>query len=185
MENNLEIRMYFFTVFSLNGISKGIACGHAALQYARLFSAEHPEVWDFVDNHKTWIILNGGTTNNERDFEGIPAGSMNLIADQLQENDIMFSYFIEPDQNNALNALCFLADERVFNKKDYPDFPIWITEQNIEKEEDIESLSAITLDTSIDECECIFPEYYKLWVRSLGGVKNVFLRELIRNKKLA
>ena len=29
----------------------------------------------------------------------------------------------------------------------------------------------------------MFPEYYKEWVRFVGGIKNVFLRELIKDKE--
>lgn len=38
---------------------------------------------------------------------------------------------------------------------------------------------------TVEEHKELFPEYYKEWVRFLGEVKNVFLRELIRDKKLA
>lgn len=115
MENTLEKRMYFFTIYQLTGIQAGIQCGHAALEYAYQYG-QTEEYIDFITNWKTWIVLNGGTTNADRDFEGIPTGSLNLIGDQLQDNDIEFSYFVEPDLNNALSALCFIADERVFNK---------------------------------------------------------------------
>ena len=188
MEKDLEKRMYFFTNYQLIGIQKGIQCGHAALRYARLYSKDNSEVWDFVDNHETWIILNGDTTNETRDFDGIPEGSMNLIADQLQENDIMFSYFIEPDLNNALSALCSLVDERVFNYKDYPDFINYMTDIKMYKhaKDSIPADSYMMLvNKSIEELQELFPEYYKEWVRFLGGVKNVFLRELINDKKLA
>lgn len=53
-----------------------------------MFLLEHPEVWDFVDNYETWNILNGSTTNVNRDFEGIPAESINQIADNLEDNDV-------------------------------------------------------------------------------------------------
>jgi len=125
-EKVLEQRMYFFVPYNISEIQKGIQAGHAALRYARLFSADNPEVWDFVDNHETWIILNGGTMNDQRDFDGIPEGSMNQLADDLQENHINFSYFLEPDLNNGLTALCFLCDEQVFNKEDYPEFVNWL-----------------------------------------------------------
>ena len=36
-----------------------------------------------------------------------------------------------------------------------------------------------------EEVQGLFPEYYKEWVRLVGGIKNVFLRELTRDKKLA
>ncbi|MDA3779457.1 MAG: hypothetical protein PF487_04420 [Bacteroidales bacterium] len=173
--------MYFFTVFSLNGISKGIACGHAALRYTRLFSADHPEVWDFVDKHETWVILDGGTTNETRDFDGIPAGTMNQIADDLEDNNIQFSFFTESDQNNALNALCFLADERVFNRKDYPDFVEYLIDNYRAgaSAQEIVELKMTPYETLIEN------PHYKEWVRFMGGVKNVFLRELTKYKKLA
>ena len=188
MENELELRMYFFTISSLKGILQGIMCGHAALRYARLYSAKHPEVWDFVDNHKTWIILNGGTTNDQRDFENIPLGTLNQISDQLQENDIKFSYFIEPDLNNALTSVCFLVDERVFNKKDYPDFVDYILDMKIyhNVEEVIPPEKYVMLKTmSIEKLQEMFPNYYDKWIYFLGGIKNVFLRELLNDKDLA
>jgi len=186
-EKVLEVRMYFFVPYNISEIQKGIQAGHAALRYARAFSADNPEVWDFVDNHETWIVLNGGTMNDQRDFDGIPAGSMNQIGDQLLEADINFSYFLEPDLNNGLSALCFLCDERVFNKEDYPDFidfvfnkmsPEALAIMPYENEMLLRSQSTQNLKEQ-------FPEYYKEWVRSLGGVKNVFLREITKDKKKA
>ena len=188
MENELELRMYFFTISSLKGILQGIMCGHAALRYARLYSAKHPEVWDFVDNHKTWIILNGGTTNDQRDFENIPLGTLNQISDQLQENDIKFSYFIEPDLNNALTSVCFLADERVFNKKDYPDFVDYVLDMKIcdKVNKTILAERYVMLKTmSIEKLQEMYPKYYNKWIYFLGGIKNVFLRELLNDKNLA
>ena len=38
---------------------------------------------------------------------------------------------------------------------------------------------------TMDELILMFPDYYIQWVEFLGGKKNLFLRELIRNKKLA
>lgn len=183
-EKVLEMRMYFFTLGNISNIYKGIQAGHSALRYARLFAADNPEVWDFVDNHETWIILNGGTTNETRDFDGNAEGTMNQIADQLQANDIMFSYFIEPDLNNALSALCFLLDERVFNYKDYPNFVDYIIETSGQNEFG----NAFPIETRIksdEELIAKYPSIYKSWVREMGGVKNIFLRELIEGKKLA
>jgi len=187
-EKILEVRMYFFVPYNISEIQKGIQCGHAALRYARLFSAEHPEVWDFVDNHETWIILNGGTTNEQRGFDGLVEGTLNQIGDDLQENDIQFSYFIEPDLNHALTALCFLCDERVFNRKDFPDFVDYIFDIKMypEAKEATPAENYVMLKTqSMETLEKMFPEYYKEWVRFLGGVKNIFLRELTRDKKKA
>ena len=190
MNEELEMRMYFFVPYNISEIQKGIQCGHAALRYARLFSADNPEVWDFVDNHETWIILNGGTTNDQRDFDGKPLGTLNQIGDDLNENGIQFSYFIEPDLNNALTSLCFICDERVFNREDYPDFVTWLLEIKMTDagKEQAEKNSPdlwVRLKLYPDLQQEMFPEYYKEWVRFMGGVKNVFLRELTQNKKKA
>jgi hypothetical protein len=181
-EKELKLRMYFFTVSSLQGISQGIMCGHAALRYARLFSEKDPQVWQFVDNHETWVILNGGTTNSEYDFDGTPKGSLNQIAESLHENDIQFSYFVEPDLNNALSAVCFITDERVFNRKDYPEFQDYLVD--VKNLYDAEQKFRI-YRTPIDVLKEKHPDEYKEWVRLIGGVKNVFLRELLRDKKKA
>jgi hypothetical protein len=190
-EKILEVRMYFFVPYNISEIQKGIQCGHAALRYARAFSAEFPEVWEFVDNHETWIILNGGTTNDQRDFEGIPAGTLNQIADELLKTDIRFSYFIEPDLNNALSSLCFLCDERVFNREDFPDFVDWLLDVKMyesAKNEALKNNPEFWVELKIKPVEIVqglFPEFYKEWIRLLGGVKNIFLRELTRDKKKA
>lgn len=182
----LELRMYFFVISSLQGISKGIQCGHAALEYANKYG--NTELFqDFVNNWKTWIVLNGGTTNSNRDLESIPFGSLNKIGDELQENDVEFSFFFEPDLNDALTALCFIVDERVFNYKKYPHFYDFIlSKMSPEALLEMSSENELMLRSqSFEKQQEIFPDYYKEWVRLIGGVKNVFLRQLIMDKKLA
>lgn len=180
-EKILEVRMYFFVPYNISEIQKGIQAGHASLRYARLFAEKNPEVWDFVDNHETWIILNGGTMNAERDFDGIAKGGMNQIADVLLSNDIDFSYFLEPDLNDGLSALCFLCDEQVFNRKDYPNFVDYLINNYRvgASEQDIIELRKTPNEILIEN------SHYKEWVRSVGGIKNVSLRELIEGKKMA
>ena len=185
-KNSLELRMYFFVPYNISPIQQGIQAGHAALRYARQYSAKYPEVWDFVDNHETWIILNGGTTDDQRDFNGIATGMLNQIADQLLENNILFTNFIEPNLNHALTSVCFLVDERVFNYEDYPQFPEWIGGQEIEvNTKAFIDRAFITPITSDEECQRIMPKYYNKWIEKvLGGKKNHFLRQLLKGKKL-
>jgi hypothetical protein len=156
----LEKRMYFFVPYQLTGIQKGIQSGHSGFEFVLKFGRYNPDhlIWDFIENHKTWVILNGGTTNDDRDFKGFSVGLLNQIADQLLENGIEFSYFHEPDLNRALTAVCFICDERVFKKKVYLDY---------------------------DKSEFFDMGDYEGWVESVGGDKNIFLRELINGKSLA
>jgi len=186
-EKILEVRAYYFVAYNISPMQKGIQAGHAGWRYARKFSANNPEVWDFVDNHETTIILDGGTTNSRRDFDGVALGTLNQIADSLHENDIPFSYFEEPDLNDALTAVCFLADERVFNRKDYPNFVDYILDKMyLDSKTAMDAQNVVMLKMQgLEHLQEMFPEYYKEWVRFLGGVKNVFLRELIKDKELA
>jgi len=191
-EQELELRMYFFVPYNISPIQMGIQAGHALGRYALRYGRHDPQhiVWDFLEKWETWIVLNGGTTNDERDFEAIPAGSLNLIGDQLQENDIEFSYMIEPDLNHALTALCIICDERVFNYKDYPEFVNWLLDIKMTPEGKEEAGKNnpelwVRLRLYPETQQEMFPEYYKEWVRFVGGVKNVFLRELTRDKKKA
>jgi hypothetical protein len=155
----LEKRMYFFVPYQLIGIQKGIQSGHSALEYALKYGRYNPDhlIWEFIEKYKTWVILNGGTTNDGRDFDGFSIGSLNQIADELGGNDIEYTCFYEPDLNRALTAVCFICDERVFKKKLYLDYPI----------------------SSFFEMGD-----YEGWVESIGGDKNIFLRDLINGKSL-
>jgi len=161
MGEHLEKRMYFFVIYQLTGIQKGIQIGHANEQYAHNYCAD-PDYLDFVKNWRTWIVLDGGTTNsNEKDF-----GTLNQILIGLRENYIKYGYFHEPDLNNALTAVCFMADERVFDFEKYPDyqFPEYGT-----------------LDDYLMSPE----DHYNQWLESIGGEYNLYLRELTKGKRKA
>jgi hypothetical protein len=186
-EKQLELRMYFFVPYNISPIQQAIQAGHAALEYADKYGGEEQFI-KFVRENKTWVILNGGTTNSGRDFSGEVIGSLDQIGDALIANDIQFSYFQEPDLNDALTALCFICDERVFNKKDYPDFLDYIFDvkmyEDARKATPAENYVMLKMQ-SMEKLQEMFPEYYKEWVRFIGGVQNVFLRELLKDKKKA
>lgn len=189
LEKELELRMYFFVPYNISPIQQGIQSGHALGRHCLKFGRYDPDhiVWDFLEKWETFIILNGGTTNNERDFESISVGNLNQIADGLLDNDIEFAYMIEPDLNNALSAVSIILDERVFGK-DYPDLVDYILDVKMYKNaKDVMPVENVKLLKKMNNegLQEMFPEYYKEWVRFVGGVKNVYLRELIKNKKLA
>jgi hypothetical protein len=156
----MEYRLYFFVPYNISDIQKGIQAGHAALEYAFMYSADR-EYKQFIAFNKTWVILNGGTTRYKEDKNG-QRGSLNDIAQALINNKIKFTVFEEPDLNNALSAICFLADERVWDKEKYPDFDEFLMVENMAN-----------------------AEAYAQWKVSIGGEQNVFLRELLKDKHLA
>ena len=178
-------KAYFFVPYNISSAQIGIQAGHALGRYALKFGRNDPNhiVWDFLENHETWIVLDGGTTNEDRDFEGIAAGTMNQIGDSLVANAIEFSYFIEPDLNHALSALCFIADERVFDRELYPDFINYFID-NYRTSAPAQEIIAIRM-LSYEQLKETYSDHYKEWIRMIGGVKNEFLRDLIKDKKLA
>jgi hypothetical protein len=190
MKDNLEKRMYFFVPYNISEIQKGIQAGHAALEYAEEYK-NNLEYIDFISNWKTWIILNGGTSNSstesiaEKEIIGatfIPKGSLDKILRELKIHDIKCSYFREPDLNEALTAVCFIADERVFNFEDYPDLDLFSKKfMDSGRWFDYFRNGYWDYDTYRKEN----PKIFSLWEKSLGGEDNAFLRSLIKNKKLA
>ncbi len=168
MKDNFEYRLYGFVPYNLSEIQKGIQFGHAAVEYSlKYFKDKDYQQW--AKKYKTFIILNGGTTNNGEEphlyamHDDPYVGTMQKIHMELKSNGIKCSTFFEPDLNDALSAIVFLVDERVFNKKEYPDFEL-----------DFEPDGPMPDENS-----------YEDWLKNIGGKRNEFLREFLSKYKLA
>ena len=193
--DNLEWRMYGLVPYNISPIQQGIQFGHALQEYNN-YARRNPDViqsknlTNWAENWKTFIILNGGTTNDKMDNEGNYLGTLNNHSKELFENNISVSTFREPDLGDQLTAICFLVDERVFNKKDYPDFEDWAIENysglfNYNSESDM-GLSAYQLASKIKNSTSEKDiEVYNKWVNIIGGKQNLFLRNFLKNFKLA
>ncbi len=171
--------MFGLVPYNISPIQQGIQFGHAVQEYnndifelmgeyhrSEVSIEDKQAIWKFEQwrkEDKTFIILNGGTTNDT-------SGTMQDYKCQLEENGIMYSTFFEPDLNDALTAIVFLVDERVFNKKKYPDVDDWIEQ---------------TKGVSVEHDSTYFKESYKDWLKFIGGEKNRFLREFLKPLKLA
>ena len=173
----MDFRMYFFVPYNLSPIQQGIQAGHCALEYAvkygRTTAYEH-----FIAFDKTWVILNGGTTRDKMDKDISLAGTMNQYRQQLSVARIPFADFIEPDLNYALTALCFLCNECVYDYENHLDI-----REYLEKTE--RAPLSRSRSWSIEEISNNYIQPYQEWVEYLGGADNVFLRNLLRGKKLA
>jgi hypothetical protein len=187
----MKYRMYFFVPYNISPIQQAIQAGHAALEYAWKFPVTQ-EYIDFMTNDKTWIILNGGTTNDMIDSDGCYYGTLNQLEGQISpsgnNHKIHYSTFREPDLNNALTALCFLADERVWDYETYPDFYDWLSEVKMypNAKAEMDRKNPQIRRFTPEQFKELFPEYYQKWVvEVLGNEKNEFLRNLLRGKKLA
>ncbi|MBW3020490.1 hypothetical protein KY334_04280 [Candidatus Woesearchaeota archaeon] len=194
---DLEKRMYFCVPYNISPIQQAIQAGHAALEYAHKYK-DNEEYIDFIENWKTWIILNGGTTNSKLDENANNyLGTLNQLESSIiqfnfevkrtkdENQEINFSTFWEPDLNDALTAVCFVCDERVFNYTDYPDIDIFIKEGDGAYNKNLWFETFKNGPWTLENAEEQFPSLYKEWEEFLGGPKNVFLRYLLKNKKLA
>ena len=75
----LEMRMYFLVMYNLSDIQKGIQAGHALVEYVSAHGSDKPDFILFSSFDKTFIVLNGGTSNEgARSVDGMPytRGSM-------------------------------------------------------------------------------------------------------------
>lgn len=97
-----ELRMYFFVMYNLSGIQKGIQAGHAALEYSTIFK-DDPDYIDFIQNWKTFILLDGGGSKDMLDRH-----------DELIDLRIPFVVFEEPDLNNSMSAIAFILKDHEF-----------------------------------------------------------------------
>ena len=122
MKEKLELRMYGLTPYNLSPIQQGIQFGHAVQEYNNMMEygeslSERIQFDKWRKEDKTFIILNGGTTNNNPER----FGTLNKHMITLGDMEIKFARFYEPDLGDQLTAVVFLVDEYVFNKEKYPD----------------------------------------------------------------
>jgi hypothetical protein len=115
--NNREYRMMGLVAYQLSEIQKGIQFGHAVVEYGLEFS-ETPEYQTWARRDKTFIILNGGTTNNTAFIKG----TLNNHYFTLTDRCICVGEFHEPDLGDQLTAVVFLVDDRVYDKVAWPDY---------------------------------------------------------------
>jgi hypothetical protein len=119
MENKIErsYRMYGLVPYNISPIQQGIQFGHAVVEYGNSYgSSQEYHRWSRKD--KTFIILNGGTTNTSN----VNYGSLNTYDDLLGFNGVRRSKFFEPDLGDQLTAIVFLIDDRVFDKVNWPNY---------------------------------------------------------------
>ena len=196
MNEKLELRMYGLVPYNISPIQQAIQFGHAVVEYGQMvkqpqslskMAINAPIIYDdWADNWKTFIILNGGTTNHRNDESGLPFGTLNNHVLLLDENKIDFATFNEPDLGDQLTAVVFIVDERVFNRKKYLDFEDWVILNYGDLVRTDYYTSSFMLAQQIKNSDSkADKKVYQEWVNLVGGEKNVFLRDFLKNFKLA
>lgn len=178
-ENYLEWRMYGLVPYNISPIQAGIQFGHAVVEYGQKvkeFGQLETNYNNWANKDKTFIILNGGTTNENEDSKFY--GSLQQHRDLFTVNGIPIAEFREPDLNDTLTAFVFLVDERVWNRELYPDYVNMPFPWNGKK-------GYRPTDADMEKWEKDNAKNRDKWVEKIGGDKNAFLREHLRTLKLA
>jgi hypothetical protein len=87
---------------NLSGRQQGIQAGHSALEYVNKFPDAY--TFEFIREHKTFIVLNGGTSQTMLDR-----------IRELTDLNIDFAFFKEPDLNDSVSAIAFLVDSKFYS----------------------------------------------------------------------
>lgn len=112
-EIDRKYRMYCLVLRQLSPIQKGVQSAHSIVEYGNKYGEEDSYiVWNRAD--KTIIMLDGGT---------LP--ELEEIIEDLKENKVKYSIFREEDLGDIVTSISILVDERVFDRKNYPDFDSW------------------------------------------------------------
>jgi hypothetical protein len=196
MNEKLELRMYGLVPYNISPIQQAIQFGHAVVEYGQLVKIPQslskmdinaPFIYDtWASQWKTFIILNGGTTNWRNTDDGQQFGTLNQHLMLLKEMNIDLATFSEPDLGDQLTAVVFIVDERVFNRKKYPDFEDWVISNYGDLVRSDYYTNSYMLAQQIKNSDNKRDKkVYEDWVKFVGGEKNVFLREFLKNFKLA
>lgn len=178
----MERRMYGLTNYQLTGIQKGIQFLHGVVEYSQMANRVGGELLDiyndWANSHKTVILLNGGTTNTSQE----KPGTLNTHLKTLQDLGVDLAAFYEPDLGDQLTAVVFIVDERVFNRKKYPDFRDWVMENYGDW---LRNDSPNLLEKVKDSTSPRDRKIYQEWFQLMGGEKNILLREFLKDFRLA
>lgn len=148
----LKYKMYAFVLYQLSGIQKGIQVQHAVSRYAKNYG-DNTNYQHWINNDETTIVLT-------------PGGSIQMkeVLAELALNQITFQTFQEEDLDNIITSICFLVDERVWDRKKYPD-PV----------PDFRDLINIMIN----------PDNSSEFEILIGGKQNLFLRSFLPKFKKA
>ena len=146
--------MYCLAERHLSSIQKAIQSAHAIVEYGQAHGdTEAYKQW--ANCNKTIVILDGGNTID-----------LNGAIVSLDMARIPYAIFEEPDMDYFETAVCFLANECV-----------WDYEKYGRSYEDYQHMCAHN---------CELPKWrHDEWLNAIGGTQNEILKEIVATKRLA
>jgi hypothetical protein len=177
-------RLFGLVPYNISPIQQGIQFGHALQELNNAMIDNKIEDKKLIDGFDSWrkfgktfIVLNGGTTN-KRIIDEAPFGSLNQHLITLRELGVSVFEFYEPDLGEQLSAIVFLVPKQVFNKKEFPNFREYVNEK-FEDNEDYANYVNHLFKNDMTHTDKEVEEIYIEWVELLGGNNNVELRNFL------
>ena len=174
-------RMYSMVLRQLNPMQKGIQSLHAVVEYSEKMKSGNiddkiKKAYDkWAKEDKTMIVLDAGTSED----------LINTIFELIQLN-VPHAVFYEPDLYGMNTGVCFVADERVWDTKNYPSYEQYVfdfkrkcDEANTVVDGDIKVINDIYIPTPTKE------EWIDIVFKGEDPTKIMELRNLIFSKKLS
>jgi hypothetical protein len=179
LERNKELRMFGLVPYNISPIQQAIQFGHAVVEYGLLYFND-PQYQEWAKKWKTFIILNGGTTNTS----GANPGSLNMHNVTLDFQGVKKATFHEPDLGDQMTAIVFVVDERVFNKTLYPDYEI--SRDGTSREiEDFSKAREKGHELDLESLETWRKWKYNFSQNEKEAERIIFLRSFLKNFRLA
>ena len=181
--NERTYRMYFLAPYSISAMQVACQQVHGIVDYATKFqkNADYQQ-WSTKDHVVT--ILNGGTTNDgwiRDNYDPARRGTMDVALANLQDMGVNVGFFYEEDLNNALTAVVFLADERVFNRKLTPTEKKWKKRQRFFEDQETNGLPYTLMPPTEAQLQAEEADFE----REVGGKQNAFVRRLVYHLNLS
>lgn len=160
-------RMYAMVLRQLSPMQKGIQSLHAVVEYGEKvksgdIDANIKKAYNkWAKEDKTMIVLDAGTS----------VDLINAIYELIELN-VPHAVFYEPDLYGMNTVVCFLADERVWDTKNYPSYNDFIQQHIVDH-----NFSTPLVPTEKEWCDYLF--------KDVDPEPIMKLRELIFSKKLS
>ena len=95
-----DLRMYCITLYNLSPIQQGIQSAHSIVEYNKNCDEAGFALYaEWASQHKTIIILNGGTTQ-----------TLDQYHKDLEKIGVEVAHFREPDLGDVKTAIAFIVD---------------------------------------------------------------------------